>query len=189
LPRTTQDGNLDSSIHHNIIVIVPFIRFAFLLFSRDEYNKAMAAVVRADWSQVVALYFAIRCCLFVVVVVPVATLSAVVLLSKLPSIVLIALAATLAATRGMRRWIIKSAPTKQQANDAMQSTRIWVFPMGIFLASIVVMRPFSDVTIVKPMLTGSPALSFAVVIRLAIASVLLGLSVVSRFVGPPAVGT
>lgn len=101
--------------------------------------------------------------------------------------ILISLAISFAATRGIRRLIIKSAPTKLKANNAVESTKTWV-PLGICLTSVFAMRALAAITILKPFLTWSPALSFVVTVRLAVASVLLGLSVVSRFVGPQSVG-
>jgi hypothetical protein len=134
----------------------------------------------------VALYFTVRCCLFVFLV-PLSTILAVYLLSQLSCMALVSLALSYVATKRVQQFIVTSAPTKQHAKTAVESTRIWV-PLVIFLTSVFVMRTLAAITILTPILTWSPALSLAVAIRLALSSILLGLSVVSRFVGSPSVG-
>jgi hypothetical protein len=105
---------------------------------------------------------------------------------------ILSLVMTSAATFTVRNLIRQSAPSKQNAEEALAKTEVGL-PFLMFLASAfviqVVVTPLEDGLGIKQILTWSPTITFSIAFRLASGMLILGVAVILRFIGPPSVGT
>lgn len=103
---------------------------------------------------------------------------------------LLSLIMTMALTSSVRRLILQMAPTKAGAQDALAKTEMGL-PFLMFASTCLVtnfvLAPLESALGIRSLLTWSPVLTFSLALRACALTLLLGLSVLLRYVGPPSV--
>jgi hypothetical protein len=92
---------------------------------------------------------------------------------------------TTSTTALIRRWILRSAPTEKDGQDAAAKTK-WL-PFVMFLVNTALLRGFGAM-FGKTFLTWSPRIPLSVALRLSFGMLILGLAVMARYIGPNSVG-
>jgi hypothetical protein len=106
---------------------------------------------------------------------------------------LITIAGAAMFTQAMRRYIVNSAPTNREAMETAKKLR-YSLPGVMLILSILFARTIISAVEgnlgLKAILTWTPQIvPLAVTLRICLGSLLLGLSICARYIGPPSIGT
>ncbi len=103
---------------------------------------------------------------------------------------ILSMVTTWALTSSVRQLIRHLAPNKAAAQDALAKTKVRL-PCLMFATTCIVAKyalsPLEDRFEIRSILTWSPVLTFSLAFRGCIFTLLLGLSIILRYVGPPSV--
>lgn len=90
-----------------------------------------------------------------------------------------------------RHVIRKYAPSKKKGDEALAQSRLWLplFFIAVSLAAIrYVISPIGSILGIHHQLAMTPAFNYQTMLRLSAGVLLMGLAVVTRYVGPASVG-
>ena len=97
------------------------------------------------------------------------------------------------STRSIQHKIRQTAPSPKEASEALLATEFWLpSMMFVFFAGIAqknIWSSIGELLGINGILTFTPTLSISFAFQMALGTTLLGLAVVSRYIGPFSIGT